>query len=42
VREIRSLDILSVKKSAKQSAREMPERAIVVSSDIALDDRELL
>ena len=24
VREIRSLDILSVKKSAKQSAREMP------------------
>jgi len=33
-----------VKKSAKQSAREMPERAIVpvVSSDVALDDRELL
>jgi len=30
VREIRSLDILSVKKTAKQSAREMPGVAVMV------------
>jgi len=35
VREIRSLDILSVKKSAKQSAREMP------GVEVGNDDEEL-